>query len=275
MGQRPDTTRPARSAEPRSTQVIVSGLMALALMTGGTTGPDKSATMRYKVDVTVKQSVDLTPMGQGVMDSDINAAVWVVVTMADTTGGQTAHVVIDSMTVEATGMAGAQFPQEAVNGARGASFHAYIVDGKVKGTPELSVSDNMAVMVLGSPALSALFIGMPAGKKIGDTWADTTNTTSTAENGMSGQSVVEWKVVGMDGDAYVVAGTSTGTVSGEQQGQQISGTVEGTTEATTTTGGPAKAATVKTTQAMEVLVPQAPDVIRVQSTSSAVVTRLD
>jgi len=255
--------------------VIVSGLMTLALLTGGATGPDKPATIRYKVDVAVKQAVDLTPMDQGVMDSDINAAVWVAVTMADTAGGQTAHVVIDSMTVEATGMAGAQFPQEAVTAARGASFHAYIVDGKVKGTPKLSVSDNIAVMVLGAPALSALFIGMPAGKKMGDTWTDTTTNAATEENGMSGQSVVEWKVTGMDGDAYVVTGTSTGTVSGEQQGQQISGTVQGSTEATTTPGGPAKAATVKTTQAIEVLVPQAPDVIRVQSTSTAVVTRLN
>lgn len=255
--------------------MIVSGLMALALLTGGPNGPDKPATMRYKVDVAVKQAVDLTPMGQGVMDSDINAAVWVAVTMSDTAGGQLAHLVIDSMSVEATGMAGAQFPQEAVNAARGAFFHAYIVDGKVKGTPTLSVENNIAVMVLGAPALSALFIGMPEGKKVGDTWTDTTNTAPEGGNGMSGQSVVEWKVTGMDGEAYVVTGTSTGTVSGEQQGQQISGTVEGTTEATTTPGGPAKSATVKTTQAIEVLVPQAPDVIRVQSSSSAVVTRLD
>jgi hypothetical protein len=255
--------------------VIVSGLMALALLTGGPNGPDKPATMRYKVDVAVKQAVDLTPMGQGVMDSDINAAVWVAVTMSDTAGGQLAHLVIDSMSVEATGMAGAQFPQEAVNAARGVFFHAYIVDGKVKGTPTLSVENNIAVMVLGAPALSALFIGMPEGKKMGDTWTDTTTTAAEGGTGMSGQSIVEWKVTGMDGEAYVVTGTSTGTVSGEQQGQQISGTVEGTTEATTTPGGPAKSATVKTTQAIEVLVPQAPDVIRVQSTSSAVVTRLD
>lgn len=255
--------------------MIVSGLMTLALLTGGATGPDHGAPVKYKVDVTIKQAVDLTPMGQGVMDSDINAGVWVSVTMADTTGGQTAHVVIDSMTVEATGMAGAQIPQEMVNGARGAFFHAYIVNGKVKGTPELSASDNIAVMLLGSPALSALFVGLPAGKKIGDTWSDTTTTMAEGGEGMSGQSVVEWKVTSMDGDASVITGTSTGTVSGEQQGQQISGTVEGTTEATTTPGGPAKSATVKTTTAMEVLVPQAPDVIRVQSTSSAVVTRLN
>lgn len=256
--------------------MIVSGLMALALVSGGTTGPDTPAPMRYKVDVAMKQSVDMTPMGQGVIDSEINAAVWVAVTMSDTTGGRLAHVVIDSMTVTTTGMAGAQFTPDAVAAASGAFLHAYIVDGKVKGTPTLSVSDNIAVMALGAPALSALFIGMPEGKKAGDTWADTTSTPAgDASNGMSGQSVIEWKVTGMDGSAFVVTGTSNGTVSGEQQGQQISGTVEGSTEVTTVPGGPATAATVTTTQAIEVLVPQAPDVIRVQIASSAVVTLLN
>lgn len=256
--------------------MIVSGFLALAIAAGWPVGPDTPVPQRYKVDVVINQSVDLTPMGQGMMDSDINGTLWLAVTMSDTTGGKLAHVAIDSMTVTATGMMGAQLPQPMVEAAKGQFFHLYLVDGKPEGTPTLSVEGNLPMMLLGAPAVQALFLGVPAGKKVGDTWADTTNTNAAgaAAAGISGQSVVTWTVTGMEGNALVITGSSTGNVAGDQNGQQISGTVTGTTEATTPVGGPSVRAKVSTTQDMEVLVPQAPDVIRIKGTSTATVTSL-
>ncbi len=258
--------------------MIVSGLLAATLVFAGPTGPDKGTTapQRYKVDITLNQAVDLTPMGQGVMDSEITATVYVALTMSDTTGGKVAHMLVDSMTINATGMAAAGFPAEAADSVRGKYIHAYIVDGKIKGNPVPSVEGNPA-LGLAASALPALFVGVPAGKKIGDTWSDTTNTTPPADGspGMSGEAIVEWTVTGMDGAALVLTGSQKGTVSGEPQpGQQVSGTITGTNAVTTVPGGPSTRASVSTEQKLEVLVAAAPDVIRVDVKTTAQVSAL-
>lgn len=257
--------------------MIFSGLVAASLMALGPMGPDKATANpeRYRVDLKITQSVDLTPLGQGVMDSEGDASIFVTVTMSDTTGGQLAHVVIDSMTLVATGNIAQQISSSAVDSVRGKFLHAYIVDGKVKGTPTPSDAENPALGLAGS-ALSALFLGIPEGKGAGDTWADTTRSTPPADGsgGLTSESVTSWTATGMDGDAVVISGTQNGTVSGEMNGQSVSGTVEGTIEATAIPRGLSHAVKITSNNNLEVLVPQAPDVILVKNGSSAVVTAL-
>lgn len=252
--------------------MIALGVMA-ALIAGGPIGPDRvpQAPQRFKMDFNMTQSVDLTPVGQGVMDSEVTGSAFVALTMSDTVGGKLVHLVIDSVIVNATGMLAMQFPTEAMAAARGQFFHAYIVAGKVKGSVNPSLEGSPA-MGLAAPALSVLFVGLADGKKVGDIWTDTTRTTPPADGspGLSNESVSEWTVTAINGDVIVINGTQQGTLSGEPQpGQQLTGTVTGTAEVTSTPGGPAKAAKMRSEQKMEVLIDQAPDVIRIEMTTSA------
>lgn len=251
--------------------MIALGVMT-ALIAGGPIGPDRApqAPQRFKMDFSMTQSVDLTPMGQGVMDSEVTGSAFVALTMSDTVGGKLAHLVVDSVVVKATGMLAMQFPAEAMATAQGQFFHAYIVDGKVKGAPNPSVEGSPA-MGLAAPALSLLFVGLADGKKVGDVWADTIRSSPPADGpGMSNEMVSEWTVTAVDGGVISMTGTQQGTVSGEPQpGQQLTGTVTGTAEVTSLAGGPTKTGRMQTQQKMEVLVDQAPDVIRVEQTTSA------
>lgn len=252
--------------------MIALGVMA-ALITGGPVGPDRvpQAPQRFKMDFSMTQSIDLTPVGQGVMDSEVTGSAFVALTMSDTAGGKLAHLVIDSVLVNATGMLAMQFPTEAMAAARGQFFHAYIVDGKVKGSVNPSLEGSPA-MGLAAPALSVLFVGLADGKRIGDAWSDTTRSTPPADGspGLSNESVSEWTVTAVDGGVISMTGTQQGTLAGEPQpGQQLTGTVTGTAEVTSIPGGPAKAAKMRSEQKMEVLTDQAPDVIRIEMTTSA------
>lgn len=255
--------------------MIALGVMA-ALIAGGPIGPDRGAQapQRFKMDFSMTQSLDLTPMGQGVMDSEVNGSAYVALTMSDTTGGQLAHLVVDSIIVNATGMLAMQFPTETMKAANGQYFHAYIVDGKIKGSVNPSLEGSPA-MGLAAPVLSVLFVGMPSGKKVGDVWTDTTRATPPADGspGLSNESVTEWTVTAVNGDMVSMTGTQQGSISGEPQpGQQLTGTVSGTAEVTSTPGGPARTARLQSEQKMEILIDQAPDVLRMEMKTTTELT---
>ena len=250
---------------------MVSGILALLTIAAGpTTGPE--APQRYKMDVVITQVLDLTSMGQGEMTSDINGTVFFTLTMSDTTGGQLAHAVIDSMAVDATGQAAMAFSQTAADGLKGESLHAYIKAGKVEGTPVPSVDNNPA-LALASPFLSAIFPGVRSGV---ESWADTVNTTADdgGQSGMNSQAVVNWTVVGRDGAELKLTGEGAGTVSGEQNGNQISGEVTNTFTVTSAPGGPASYAKMESNQDLLIITMQAPEPIAVKVTTSGTVTSI-
>lgn len=253
---------------------MVLGLLALALVaTGPTPGPEQVAT-RYRVDMTLQQQIDLSAAGQGVQSNDLSASIFMNVVMSDTTDGQIAHVVIDSMTLNAEGLAAAQYSQQLADSIRGSFIHAYIVDGRLKGAPTLSVEGNVA-LVLATQSLSALFpgVGTAAAGKAG--WADTvTTTTSTEAVNVNSTQVITWTRTGQDGDVLLLSGTGEGTVTGEQQGNQVSGTVKNTLTAETVIGGPARSARIASDQAMDILVASLPDPVSVKTTTTVTAATL-
>lgn len=246
---------------------MLAGLLVLATMAG--VSPNASAPMRFKIDVKTVQEIDLTAMGQGKMPSDVSASAWITVTMSDTTGGQLALVVIDSMTLTPTGMAAQNLPPDAAAGAKGAQFHLYIVDGKIKGPMKPSIEGNMAVGMV-QQGISMLFPGAKSGLKAGDTWTDTNKVdTSTEGSTQNGSIVTLWKVASLEGDAYNLEGVVSGTMNAEQGGGQvnISSKQTGTTTVTTSVKGPASKALVSSKMDATIITPQVPDPISMIGTT--------
>jgi hypothetical protein len=225
------------------------------------------APVHYRIDAKSRQDVDLTAFGQPTQTTELTAKIFISLTMMDTTGGKLAHVVIDSMMFEATGQMQMAFNQAAADSAKGASIHAYIVDGKVKDNAKLSLESSATG--LARQTLSLLFAGTRGSMKTGDGWTDTTNTSNKAATGTQTTEVVTaWKVTGAEGDAITVEGSGNGKVNMEGGEQQISGTSTTKLTVTSPAGGPSRHATLSSQQALSVTVPGAPEPIPVTATST-------
>lgn len=234
-----------------------------------------AAPVHYRIDATSHQEVDLTAFGQPAQISDLKARIFISLTMIDTTGGKLAHLVIDSMMLEATGQMEAAFNQAAADSAKGTSIHAYVVNGKVKDNAKLSLETQATGLV--RQTLSLLFAGTRGGMKAGEGWTDTTtaNNKSAAGTNQATTVVTDWKVSGAEGDAITVDGSSNGKVSMESAEQQISGTSTSKLTVTSPAGGPSRHATLTSQQALMVTVPAAPEPIPVTATSQLTLTLLN
>jgi hypothetical protein len=251
---------------------VLSSLAALAVVAAGV-GPDKVA-QRYKLDVVINQNIDATAMGQGMVTSEITGTALLTLTMSDTAGGQIAHLVIDSFTVNATGQAGALFTQEAANGLKGQYIHGYIVDGKLTGTAKPSVEDNQ-VMNLAMPAMNALFPGIGSRATNAQNWTDTTRSNSVNEQGtQNSESIVTWTITGREGTMLSLTGEATGTVTIEATEQQVSGTVTSTSTVRSVIGGPSTSATLNSKQALSVLISALPEPLPVNIETRATLTSI-
>jgi len=166
---------------------MLVGLLALASLTGAVTTP--SAPQRYRIEVKAQTEVDATASGQGKFSSELSLVGFITVTMSDTTGGQLAHIVVDSVVIPA----GIEMPPQMGDpaAAKGIFFHGYIVDGKVKGGLKPNQPNQLVAMLAGG--VENLFPGLRTTAKVGDTWSDTVKTDATSE-GMTQQSVtmINW-----------------------------------------------------------------------------------
>ncbi len=257
---------------------MVSGFLALLVATSTAAGPLPQATtpapMRYRFDVTISQSVDATAAGQGMQEGQLDASVYATLTTADTTDGQTAHVVIDSMTLTPSGILTAAFNQSLADSLRGESIDAYIKDGKVEGTPVLSVPDNQA-MGLASSILNALFPGIGAKAQSADTFADTVQSNNTSEQGSRNtQQVITWTVSGRDGAVLTLTGSGTGTLTSDMGQRQMNGTTTMTLKATSPVGGPSESAAIESDQQITMMIEGLSDPIPIKVTTHATLASL-
>jgi hypothetical protein len=251
---------------------VLTTIAALASLTG-TTGPDKAA-QRYKLDVTINQVIDVTSAGQGVVTSVITGTALLTLSLSDTTGGQLAHLVIDSFTVNATGQAAGNFSQELANALKGQYLHGYIVDGKLSGAAKPSVEGN-PTMNLVMPAMNALFPGIGARAANEQNWSDTTRNNTINEGGTQNtESIVQWTVNSREGTTLNLTGEATGTVTMETPEQQVSGTVTSTSTVVSVVGGPSTSATLSSKQALTVLISALPDPLPVNIETQATLTAI-
>lgn len=252
--------------------------MLVALLALAGPGPVKPlnvpAPVHYRIDAKSRQDVDLTAMGQPMMSSDLTASIFLSLTMSDTTGGKLAHVIIDSMQMVATGQMEQAYPHSLADSAKGTFMHAYIVAGKVKDNAKLQVEN--AATSLARQTLSLLFAGTREGKKVGEGWTDTTESSNTSANGTQKTKVVyDWKVTGATGGTVTVEGTGSGTSSLEGGQQTFVGTSSSKTTVTSPAGGPSTHATLHSSQALQVTAPGLPNTIPVTAVSDLTLTILN
>lgn len=223
----------------------------------------------YRMDLTMRQELDLTALGAGQQTSDVNTVSFLTLTMRDSTVGQIATFVVDSVQITATGGNAAMFNQTLADSLKGATVTAHIVDGDVEGTPTPSVVN--PVMNMAMSIANTLFAGVPMDAATRGTWSDTTTTNTVTEQGTTNsQQVTEWSMAGQEGEVLTLNASSTGTVNNENPGvQQMSGTITSKLNVVTAPGGPATSAQGETVQDLMLVVPQAPEPIPVKINTTA------
>ncbi len=251
---------------------MLAGLFALVSLAGAVSGP--SAPQRYRIEVKSKQDVDLSAMGQGTQTTEFGAIGFLSVTMSDTTGGQLAHIVVDSLQIPA----GLELPPGfSTDGGAGIFFHAYIVDGKVQGTLMPSAPHRMVSLLAGG--IENLFPGLRTTAKLGDTWADTVKAESSAEgNSQKSVTMLDWKVTGGTTGMLTYEANTVGTLMREGPGpagkQTINAKITGTRKISGPPAGPMHQGMIKAMQDLLVSMEGNPDAIPVTATTEITFVKL-
>lgn len=253
---------------------MLAGLLALATSIGVVTTP--IVPLRYKIEIKTSQEVDLSAMGQAKMTGDIAAVAFLSVTMSDSSAGQLAHIVVDSMTLAPSGMMAQGYDPALVAGTKGGFYHVYVVGGKVQGTPKPSAIDNQVLTLL-AQAVMMMFPGnTKAGLKAGDTYTDTATTSNTTAQGTNNSSsVTTWTVTGMDGEATVFTGDTAGRMTMDGGQNAMTGTNKGMRTMASTPKGPVKSATFTGTVDIAVVPAGMSDVIPVKGVTTVTITQLN
>jgi hypothetical protein len=133
------------------------------------------AAMRFRIDAKTHAMIDLTGFGQPPTEQDIGLTAWVGITLSDTTGGRTMHVVVDSAKYEGT----VPISQESVDSVKGGVLHGLVEpNGRVK---DLNATPKSSLFMAQVQAVMAnLFPKLKGAAKTGDTWTDTSEVTNTA-----------------------------------------------------------------------------------------------
>lgn len=191
------------------------GCTALAALAGAPAASHAPHTVKYRVDQTLTQDIDATPAGQGKQSLTFSTSSFVSLTFADTAGGQTVRVVVDSMQGDST----APIPAAVFDSARGAEFHAFLsAAGKLSELEAVEVSP-AAARVQGF--LSDFFPWVKAGVKAGERWADTSSrTTSDGADSVRVHRVISYRVLAKEtrgaGPALRIASDYQSSVAGTQ-----------------------------------------------------------
>ncbi|MHB1327227.1 MAG: hypothetical protein ACYC2K_03420 [Gemmatimonadales bacterium] len=150
------------------------------------------ATTRYRIESKTQQTVDLSAVQQPNQVTNTTQVAIISVTLTDTTGGKTIHVVIDSLSTDLP-VPGAA---EAALSAKGAWLHG-IVDpwGRTK-IVKTSADSNEIVGQL-KASLQRFFPVVKPGGKQGDTWVDTTQVDSkTPQQAVKSTSITTYTLGG-------------------------------------------------------------------------------
>ena len=203
-------------------------------------------TTKYRIESKVEQVIDLSPVGQAEQRNNLEMVNFLTVTLNDTAGGQTVHAVLDSVTKPAAN----PVPDQAtLDSAKGRTWHALLSpDGKVTGVKRVDSTSAGQV----SDLITNFFPRTKPGAKVGDTWTDTSETTSAQEGQkLTTRTVTNYSVTGTEtrngaralkiesafslsqtgeieqgGQALSVEGTGTGTATSfvTQDGRYLGGT---------------------------------------------------
>jgi hypothetical protein len=149
------------------------------------------ATVRYRIDQTLTQTIDATVAGQGKQSISFSTSSFLTLTLTDTTGGRSVRVVVDSMRGDST----APVPAEVFDSARGAEYHAFLSAAGKLSELEAVTTTQAAYRVQGF--LSDFFPWVKAGMKTGEQWSDTTaQATGAGADSVRVRRITSYRVVG-------------------------------------------------------------------------------
>lgn len=241
---------------------MLTGLLVLM----GAAGPihNPLPPMRFRVEYSRVQEFDLSSMGAPNQVSNLKLVGFVTLQLSDTAGGQLADLKLDSVSVQTDGpVFAAQFGQGTIDSSKGGTLHAYIVNGRSKGTPKSSVEGNTVMTVLTS-TMGLLFPGAKPELKVGDVWADTisvdTNVTQAGQSAHRKRTdKAHWTATSKDGAVFKLDGTLSSTGSVEtSEGQNVQITSTATRKADWPGTGPTTQVSSKESNNLVVTVPQVP-----------------
>jgi hypothetical protein len=201
----------------------VASLTVLATSVGLPAHMVAPSTTKYRIDQSLWQEIDATAAGGAKQKIAFTTSSFVTVTLADSAGGKTIRVVVDSV----RGDSATPVPPAVLDSARGVEFSGFLEkSGKPRG---LQPSGNASAAVQIQGLLSDFLPWTRAGLKVGETWSDTTSKT----NGTGADSVTVRRV-----SAYkAAAGETKGSRKAVRVTQDFTSFVAGTQP---TPNGPAR-----------------------------------
>jgi hypothetical protein len=183
---------------------------------------------KYRLELKTTVVQDLSALGSGEQKQEFANTAFVTVTTADSAGGQTVTMVLDSLLPGE----GSPIPADAAKSAGGQKWHGFRQPSGKLGGLELEGESPIAGAI--EPALLDLLPPMKAGTREGQTWTDTTDSNN---NGIAVRMVTNFQT---STDSYngakviKLAGAFSSAMSGEQQSAQGPLTLEGNGTGTTT-----------------------------------------
>lgn len=206
---------------------------ALAVLATAATAQRAPLTARYRVDQTLTQNMDASAAGKGKQSISFSTTSFLTLTLADSAGGRSVRLVVDSM----SGDSASPIPAAVFDSARGAEFHAFLsAAGKLGDLEAINVSP-AALRVQGF--LTDFFPWVKSGVKAGEQWADTTSKATTdGTDSVVVKRVTAYRVVGNEArgsqKALKVASQYTSSVAGTQPTPNGPARIEGSGKGTGT-----------------------------------------
>ncbi len=224
--------------------------------------PAGPTTTRYRIDQRLEQEVDASAVGGGKQNVVIKTSSFLTLVAADSAGGRSIKVVIDSVTADSLppGM-----PPTVFADVKGMTYTGFLDAsgklGELKVTPEKQGVPNLG------ETIRQFFPRVKPNTKPGETWTDTTEVSSPVGGGqISVRTVTNYKAAAADPKgpprSIKVDGASASSLAGTQQtpggSADIEGTGSGTSSFTVSGDGRVLSGTYSGTQNMTVSLAQAP-----------------
>ncbi len=185
-----------------------------------------ASTTRYRFDLKVETTVDLSVVGAPTQITNLGLSAWVVMTLSDSAGGKVVHVIVDSLKTE-TNIP--QITSATIDSAKGGMVHGFVdPTGHIKKVTATPSGNPLLASVQG--VVNALFPRVKAGTKPGDHWVDTTEVNNASEgNNTTVKLILNYSTEGNETVAGVpgikVSASSTSTVTGTME-NAMAGTME-------------------------------------------------
>ena len=258
-----------------SSKSMVFGSAALVGLLAAAKAP-APVTTKYKIEVKSEQVVDLSAAGQGTQTSATSFASVVRVTLTDTTGGKTMHVVIDEASFDAGPMLA--ISKATADSAKGAWLHG-LVDARGKITGLKSSADSNVVVAQVKSAMTTFFPRVKVGYKTGDAWTDTTDVDTKNQGATLKTRVVTNYTASPASDngaatklAAAFSSSIVGTMENPMAGSMdVEGTEAGTGTLLLAADGRYLGGSANSTGNMKIKTPMLPDPIPVKVTRATTI----